>query len=205
MEWLLPISAGVTAGLLMSLLLGVVFFLLIHAGLNEGYKKGYLIAAGVITGDTLFVILALFFTQKIQAFIQTNQQTIAFIGGAFLIFMGFAYVLRKPKVNDTNTRKFNSLSDFYIKPLVINLLNPANAMWWLGLYSTAPAATFSFNGKIIFAIAAIFTIFWTEVGVAFFAQKLKPFINEKYLSKLNHVLGMIFILLGLILILKFCF
>ena len=47
------IGYGLTTGFVMSVSLGVVFFMLIQAGLIGGIRKGLPIALGVILGDLI--------------------------------------------------------------------------------------------------------------------------------------------------------
>jgi threonine/homoserine/homoserine lactone efflux protein len=53
--WAAPALFGLLTGFMMSILLGVVFFLLIQAGIQYGTKKGVIIAAGVVAGDLIFL------------------------------------------------------------------------------------------------------------------------------------------------------
>lgn len=204
MHYLLPILYGLSAGFLMSVLLGAVFFMLINTGLKYNYKKAYYIAAGVITGDILFVILAIQFTKFIKLFLQQHQLIIAILGGTVLIIIGVSNILKRRKLSEDTLekKKFANLSDFYIKPLIINLLNPANALWWLGLYAAKPAADYDGTQKILFAAAAVATVFWTEIAVAYSAQKLKKYTNDLWIKRIDVSVGLVFIGIGLVMILK---
>lgn len=203
MHYLYPVIYGISAGFLMSVLLGAVFFMLINTGLKHTYKKAYYIAAGVITGDIIFVVLAIQFTQFIKEFISENQVIISISGGLVLIVLGLFNILKRHRITNTlETKKYANLSDFYIKPLVVNLLNPANALWWLGLYAAKPAADYDTPQKILFAGAAVFTIFWTEIGVAYSAQRLKQYTNELWLKRIDVSVGLIFMGIGLFMILR---
>lgn len=199
-----PFFYGIGTGFLMSVLLGVIFFMLIQAGLKYHWKKGFNIAAGVITGDILFVILAISFTGAIASFLAKNENTIATVGGAVLLVMGMAAMLKKREIppGDVKISSLKNAHDFYFKPLLINLVNPANAAWWLGLYSMPPALHYATDQKIIFAAGAICTVFFTEVGVAATASRLKKYITPSTIRKVDKGVGLLLIAVGLRLILK---
>lgn len=199
-----PFFYGIGTGFLMSVLLGVIFFMLIQAGLKYHWKKGFNIAAGVITGDIIYVILAISFTGAIAAFLAKNEHTIAIVGGVILLIMGVAAILKKRQIPGTD-EKISSLKnarDFYFKPLLINLVNPANAAWWLGLYSMPPALHYATDQKIIFAAGAICTVFFTEVGVAATASKLKKYITPATIHKVDVGVGILLMAVGVRLVLK---
>lgn len=204
MYWYAPALYGLLAGFMMSILLGVVFFLLIQAGVQYGTKKGVIIAAGVVSGDLIFLSLSIGFTAAISGFLQRHSQTIALIGGLVLLIMG-VWMWTKKRRGDEEIREIKGLQsarDFFVKPFVINILNPANAAWWLGIYSFPPASGYGLQQKIVFGAFAILAIFSTEVGIAAGASLLKNYIREKWLKKVDKLVAIIMFLMGLNLLIK---
>ena len=201
MQQVQAIFYGLGAGFLMSVLLGAIFFLLINQSLKNGYKSSFPIAFGVITVDAIFVILAILFTSQITEFLEQYSNYINVIGGFVLIGFGLFQFFQKPKENKGHIEK----GSLYATALSINLTNPANAAWWLSLYSIAPMSSYTLDNKIIFGIGALAGIFFTEIGIAYSAQFLKRWLSEGAIQKLNKVVGIVFILLGLRLCLSFLF
>lgn len=199
-----PFLYGIGTGFLMSVLLGVVFFMLIQAGLKHHWKKGITIASGVIAGDIIYVVLAIGFTGYISMFLRDHQNSISLIGGLVLCIMGISTFLSTRKIHEDagQMSKMRHASDFFIKPFFINLLNPANAAWWLGLYSIPPAVGYDMPAKIAFAAGAVGTVFFTEIGVAAGASRLKKYITESTLKKVDLTVGAVLVLFGLRLLLK---
>lgn len=183
----------------MSVLLGAIFFMLIQVGVKNGASKGWSIAAGVITGDIIFVILAISFTSYISDFLKAHEGKASVVGATVFLLMGVATFLKKrePIEEEAQISRSKHARDFYIKPFVINLLNPANAAWWLGLYSIPPAVDYQFAQKIAFAFGAVATVFFTEVGVAYTAAALKRFISPVILKRIDMVVGLVLILVAL--------
>jgi len=62
-------------------------------------------------------------------------------------------------------------------------MNPANAAWWLSLYSIAPMNQYAIESKVVFGIAAIIAIFLSEVGIAYSALFLKRWLSEANIKK----------------------
>jgi threonine/homoserine/homoserine lactone efflux protein len=201
LEYFLPFAYGIGTGFLMSVLLGVIFFMLIQTGLNHDYKKAYLIAAGVITGDILFIFFAIKFTENIKHFLLEYENYVGLAGGLLLIGLGLYNIFKKShELKEIPKSKLHHARDFYLKAFLFNLLNPANAAWWLGLYGTSPALEYALTQKIIFGLGAIATVFWTEIAVAYFAGRLKRYTTPRSLKKLDLGVGLLFTGIGLRLI-----
>ena len=188
----------------MSVLLGVIFFMLIQASLNHGPQKGWVIASGVISGDILFVILAIGFTRYIQEFLTAYEPYVNLVGGLVLLVIGISNIRKKrgnPDLGDA-AKEVHSTRDFYFKPFLINLLNPANAMWWLGLYSVRPAVYYDLTQKIIFASGAIGAVFFTEVAIAYAASGLRRYITAERLQRVDVTVGLVLMGFGVWLFIK---
>ncbi len=189
---------GLGAGLLMSILLGAIFFLLIQKSLQLGWKSSYSIAAGVVSVDFLYVFFTILFTQQINSFLMEYATILRISGAVVLIFFGaYQLFLFKPKSTNATLHK----GSLFATAASINLLNPANAAWWLGLYSMPPASTYTLASKISFGAAALFSIFITEILIAYYAQYLKTWLTQRRLEQLYKTVGFVFIALGLKLLL----
>jgi threonine/homoserine/homoserine lactone efflux protein len=188
----------------MSVLLGVIFFMLIQASLKHGPQKGWIIASGVISGDILFVILAIGFTRYIQDFLMAYEPHVNLAGGLVLLGIGISNIRKKrenPDLGDSESG-VHSTRDFYLKPFIINLLNPANAMWWLGLYSVRPAVHYDLTEKILFASGAIGAVFFTEVAIAYAASGLRKYITAERLRGVDVAVGLVLMGFGVWLFIK---
>lgn len=188
----------------MSVLLGVIFFMLIQASLKHGPRKGWVIASGVISGDIIFVILAIGFTRYIQDFLTAYESYVNLAGGLVLLGIGVSNIRKKrsnPELGDA-VSGVKSARDFYFKPFIINLLNPANAMWWLGLYSVRPAVHYDLTQKILFAAGAVGAVFFTEVAIAYAASGLRKYITAERLHRVDLTVGAVLMGFGVWLLIK---
>ena len=199
-----PFIYGLSTGFLMSVLLGVIFFMLIQASLKHGPRKGWVIASGVISGDIIFVILAIGFTRYIQDFLTAYEPYVNLAGGLVLFGIGISNIRKKrsnPELGDA-VSGVKSARDFYFKPFIINLLNPANAMWWLGLYSVRPAVHYDLTQKILFASGAVGAVFFTEVAIAYAASGLRKYITAERLHRVDITVGAVLMGFGVWLLIK---
>jgi threonine/homoserine/homoserine lactone efflux protein len=199
-----PLLYGLVTGFVMSISLGAIFFLLVQAGLVGGVKKGFPLALGVITGDFLYILLALHFSESITQQLNEYRVWISLVGS--LVFFGLAiqHFLhhQRSKKDGGFELRINQMHDkqLFIKALTINMLNPVNIVWWLGLFSLPPGSGFDYNGKWVFGLAALSTVFLTELGVSWGASKIKHYLTEERIRHLDLVLGLLFSGMGIYLL-----
>jgi threonine/homoserine/homoserine lactone efflux protein len=91
-------------------------------------------------------------------------------------------------------------STLFIKSLTINLLNPVNIVWWLGLFSLPPGLGFDYHEKWVFGISTLTTVFVTELGISWGAGKVKRFLTNERIRHLDLVLGCLFLGMGIYLL-----
>jgi threonine/homoserine/homoserine lactone efflux protein len=199
-----PLVYGLVTGFVMSVSLGAIFFLLIQAGLAGGVRKGMPLALGVITGDFLYVLLALHFSEFITQQLNEYKVWISMLGS--IVFFGlsmwhFIYYRRSNSNLSVETRS-DSMEDstLFIKSLTINLLNPVNIVWWLGLFSLPPGLGFDYHEKWVFGISTLTTVFVTELGISWGAGKVKRFLTNERIRHLDLVLGCLFLGMGIYLL-----
>lgn len=193
-----PVLWGLAAGFTMSLMLGTVFFSLLQVSIHQGYKHGVAIAAGVIGCDILFLVLALGFSEAVADFYQKNQATMAWVGCAALVILGFIQILRKPAhARAEGGRKHLGYIQCAMRGFLLNLVNPGNLILWVVALNNPVTMGLSTPQKIQFAAAGLLAIFLTESGVSFAAQQLRRWATPAHLHKLDLFVGLVFILAGL--------
>jgi arginine exporter protein ArgO len=63
-----------------------------------------------------------------------------------------------------------------------------------------PAADFDYSGKWIFGVAALATVFVTEIGVAWGSGKIKNYLTEQRIKQIDLFLALLFFGMGIYLI-----
>lgn len=195
-----PIIFGFGTGFVMSISLGAVFFLLIQAGLAGGWRKGLPLALGVIVGDLIYVTLSLHFSEAITETLVHYRGDIAKLGGVVFWILAITHIFHHHKAKKKGLdERLLQMKDWqlWLKSFAINVLNPVNIAWWLSLYSLPPAADFSYSGKWIFGIAALATVLFTELGVAWGAGKIKGYLTEERIRQIDLFLALLFFGMGI--------
>lgn len=183
----------------MSISLGAVFFLLVQAGLLGGLRKGIPLALGVIVGDFICMVLALNFSDFITHFLSTYQFWISILGTLVFFTLAFHHFFHHYKAKNKGLEvRLANMSNWqmWLKSFAINMANPINVVWWLGLYTLPPGADFDYSSKWVFGIAVVASIFTTELCVSWGAGKLKLYLTDERIKQLDLIIGLLFSFMG---------
>ena len=199
----MSIITGALLGLSTLLFIGPVFFYLLKSSLEDGFKAGFSVAVGIIVGDIICVLLALygfgsFFEQ------QEIQRTFTGVGGLLLLLFGIKYLL-KPRVNNLHTDKIkgNSLFKYFVNGFLINFVNPFVFAVWFGFYTLNTSKYETENEVMISLVTTLVVIFSTDILKALFAHKLSSVIKPKKLRIIFKVFGVIMIVFAVRLLFEF--
>jgi threonine/homoserine/homoserine lactone efflux protein len=183
---------GFITGMLMSIMLGTVFFALVQNSIDHGFKTGVFIAIGVISSDVLLISLSWFNAELIPEG-STTDLIVRLCGGIFLLLYGLSNLLKKdkasfPKTEQKRVVKFISMGFF------LNALNPGNYIGWLAITTQIKTvAQYSLSDSVFYFSAALGAIFVMECLIARGAAFLKPYITERFLALVNKTVGVLFI------------
>lgn len=196
---LYALGKGILAGMAMSMMLGTVFFALIQNSIQGGWKKGALIALGVVLSDMIFISLAIFGV----SFISLDESNIWIEAAAVLLLLVLgvnSLMNRNPQIIYPETR-FGKALYFVSSGFLLNGLNPVNFLFWAG-WATLGRSEWGYDTThlIYFFSGCLFSIFFSEVLISFGAHKIKRFLNENFLLWINRITGSVFILAALYLI-----
>ena len=190
---------GIPVGFAFSFALGPVFFSLIKASLENGFRAAIFIAAGVVLADVVLLGIAY---GGVEALLPSGMN-VAFwtqlFGGLLLLGIGISTIMKKVEntegvpIEPTNMVIKNIIRGFFL-----NILNPANFFEWVGAAGLLKTKYhFQTFENISFFTAALLAVFFTELAVAFFASRLRKVMNGKVIRIINIVTGSIFLGFGI--------
>ena len=202
-----------------SLQLGLVNVAVIETTLVRGGKNGLMLAIGGVLPEIPYTLLAIYGAEYIGDF-ESSKDTIAAIIGSVLIAIGLFYFFKKAKARDIQleTPKYAKTGAF-AKGFGLALLNPQLIFFWSGiliLLETGSLNIFKEKEKLIdfsasgwispkwsFAIGAAFGALLILSVYIYLARRFRDKIPESLNAKLNKLVGLFFIGLGLFSILKY--
>ena len=197
-EIILPVRDGIIAGLVLSILIGPVFFALLQASIEKGFLVGLVFAFGIICSDSLFFLLAFVGLSQINETEQVHG-IMGVIGGAFLLLFGIRLILKKHRKERKMRVRVStrSIISSYFKGFLMNALNPQVFLYW-ALVVTAASARYKSDDNQVFAffIAAMTIVFTTDSLKAYLAYKLKHIVTPNFILWLNRISGAILVIAG---------
>ena len=193
---------GIGWGFILSLMLGPVFFGLLHTSIHKGFKKAVLYASGVASSDTFFILITYF---GIASFMEDPafRKIMMIVGAIIMVAFGLYYIVKKAPdtIDIENEKKQPSKTNMWIKGFLLNAINPSVFIFWIGMVSYASATYLNNRINIfIFFASSILTVFGTDTLKAYIANKIKVYFTNKLLNKMNKVLGAVIFIAGLSLI-----
>jgi threonine/homoserine/homoserine lactone efflux protein len=197
------IFKAIGAGILLSVLIGPVFFILLETSIRKGIRAALAFDAGVFLSDLIYIAIAYIFFNKVQELTE-NKDALRAVGACFFILFGIHTYLKKPKPHGGNDG-INVQSDYlrlFTKGFFLNLLNPTVIFYWFGIltFGSKDGNTDISDGLASFIYISILmiTFFSFDVLKIIGAKMLRPYITDQVLIYLNKLTGIILFGVGVI-------
>lgn len=186
-------------GLLLSALIGPVFFTLIQNSLEYGFRYATMVALGVLTSDALYVLLT-FFGIKFLAEATYFESVLGYVGGAILIGFGLSYLVKrettKPEVSLDEERRPKKRSAF-LKGFSINGINPFVLLFWISIASLVHLKeSFDSVDVWLYYTGILLTVFSIDLIKAYIAKQLSHYVTPRFMFWLNKAVGVAMIGFG---------
>lgn len=203
---------GIGLGLVLSLMLGPVFFVLLETSIKKGVKSALYLDLGVLISDILYITIAFLFVNQVSNLMESDYSSYLAIGGGIcFVFFGI-FTLRKkvelPKKQVQKTQELTANNQFstVMKGFFLNAVNPGVLFYWLTIIGTLrdknPLHGVSENMTvIIYLLIILITFFGIDVFKIIGAKKLKNVLTPAWMRIINRFLGIILICFGALFIL----
>ncbi|MEY4929375.1 MAG: hypothetical protein RI909_99 [Bacteroidota bacterium] len=197
---------GLKLGVVLTFLIGPVFFTIIQTSVEKGFRNGVLVSLGVSFSDVLYVAICYF---GLVQFINNPDFRfyLAYAGGGILILFGLYHLFIKSKRKMTATleassREKKKMYRYFVKGFIINGMSPMVLIFWIGAISIA---SLDFGYKkgfefFVFFATVLGTVLSTDILKAFLADKLRTLITHRFMVIINVVVGICLIIFGVRLI-----
>jgi threonine/homoserine/homoserine lactone efflux protein len=193
---------GFAISLLLVFSVGPVVFTIIKQSINNGRAGGFSFVAGVWLSDLFWVILSNVFSELVTEMLHFKIE-IGVAGSIFLIGLGIYYLFFK-KIHlkedealikiTTGTHAKLVLSGF-----ILNSVNPAVMAFWLTT-ATALAVTNTVQQRIIIFTTVLIINTSVDIMKVLLAGRIRKNLNEKNISLINKISGLILFVFGVVLI-----
>lgn len=197
------ILQGLITGIILTLSFGAGFFALVQTSILRGYKKGLLIALGAILSDTLFIGISVFATSFVSEELPKFASTIKAVALVAFLFLGIRTILKSSKLIRSSDQGGRPNYFYVSKGFILNIVNPLVLITWLGI-TLYLESTLQYGVKelaVFFAMVLLGT-FGSQSAVCIFSHKIKAYLSDQFIHRMNIVIGVLFIIIGLFIFLN---
>lgn len=173
-------------------------FATVARGMASGFAQATAVAAGIVCGDLIFLLLAMFGLSAIADLLGDFFLLIRYVGSAYLIFLGLCLLLSRPRQLSVEPGSGRAARNNFFNGVAITLGNPKVILFYLG-FLPGFLDMQQIDTSNIFLIAAIVSMVLGSVllGYGFLAARSRSFLTSCRARKnLNRGSGAIMITTG---------
>jgi threonine/homoserine/homoserine lactone efflux protein len=179
-------------------------FATISRALASGFHNASFVVLGIVIGDIIFLLLAIFGLSAIATVLGDFFVIIKYLGGAYLLYLG--YKILTSKIYETNINAISELSwkKNFLSGLLITLSNPKVILFYLGFLPTfVNLQTLTTIDIIIVSSIVTVVLGGVMLAYAYSASGAKNLFKSKSSKrKMNIAAGSVMVAAGSILIIK---
>jgi threonine/homoserine/homoserine lactone efflux protein len=214
LEVVIAFGVAVFFSFIGSVFLGLVNAAVIETAINRSEKSALWLAFGGVLPEIPYTLIAIFGTSYI-AILEGYKMEMSIGMGIVFILIGLSYMLKKKQeIKAQNVIQTGALANFS-KGFLLAIANPQLIFYWSGYLIIFQTGTFS-NGKPFFtftdsvwdptkwsfaigASAGAFLILFIYIKLSsIYKDQLVRLIGDK----LSHIIGLVFIVMGIFTILS---
>ncbi len=192
------------AMLLLAIVPGPAVFAIIARSFASGFTRGVYMTVGIVMGDYIFIILALFGLSALAELMGTTFFLIKYASAAYLIFLGYKLLTSKAESIEIEASKESSAISNFMAGLLITLGNPKAIVFYVGFFP-AFVNVGEVTGSDLALIMAAATLAFGSVNLcyAFLAVKAKrAFKSPNATAVINKTAGSIMVSTGALVAVK---
>lgn len=167
----------------------------------SGFMHGAFTAAGIVTGDIVFIIIAVIGLSVLADALGDLFVLVKYLGGAYLLWLGIKLWRTVPHRDVTETRVQDSLISSFLSGLLITLGDQKAILFYLGFFPAfLDLSSISLVDTCIVITIAMVAVGGVKLGYAFTASRAGLFISARSYRMINITAGAVMIAVGSFLI-----
>jgi len=200
---------GIKVGLILSFMIGPIFFALIQTSVEEGFRAGMVVALGIWVSDTSYVIGVYSGVSLLASIVNTPRFALilGIAGSILLTIFGIVTLLTIPKGLMTNTlpehKRSSTYLSLFIKGFLINTINPFTVFFWTSLMGTVVVKDSLNSAQASWFFGGVLgTIVVTDLFKVFLAKRIRYSLRPVHLLWLRRISGAALIAFGVVLLVR---
>ncbi len=198
---------GIGYGIMLSFMIGPIFFALLQAGIEKGLKTAISLASGIWLSDFLYILVAYFGLSWIKNVSQLPNfgLFVGAVGGVVLMSFGVAMVLNSEPVDKSKRINQSSYLAYFIKGFLINTVNPFTILFWIAMSSEIFTNQTNGEQAIAFFGGIYSMIIATDILKMLLSKQISKYLKHRHIFVLRKIVGVILFIGGLVLIYRTAF
>lgn len=190
------LTIGTVLGLAAGFAPGPLLTLVISETLQHDIKSGIKVAIAPIITDLPIILLTLFVLSKLSNF-NSILGIISFIGGFFILFMGYKSIRTSGVTLNDNKVEPRSL----MKGMLVNALSPHPYLFWfsVGAPIMTKAMSLNYSSPLAFIVSFYFFLVGTKIVLALLVGHSKSFFRGNMYLYTLRCLGLILCVFSIVL------
>lgn len=200
------VLTGIPWGVLLSFMIGPVFFILLETSIIKGFRAAFVFDIGVILGDIFFICIAYLGSYRLIQSLNDNSSLFIF-GGFIMLAYGFISFLGIKKEKKINTKTIDNeiIKTNYIGLLVkgffLNIINIGVLGFWLAvIISVGPKLKMESSRMVTFFTSVILTYLAIDSIKIVLAKQLKHKMTPINIYKIKRGISVVLMIFGTALI-----
>lgn len=201
------ILTAIPFGIVLSLTIGPVFFVLLETSATKGFKSALIFDCGVIVADIFFIVVAFYSTSKLLDKIKDDPNFLIF-GGVLLAVYGFISFIKTSKSFREIVREYHRIEIkknfgmLFIKGFLLNFINIGVLLGWLGFIVIGNSLTETNNGLFVFLATILLVYFLVDLIKITIAKTLKNKLTPRRIYKTKKVVALVILGFGVLLLVQ---
>ena len=190
---------GLFAGLLISVMVGPIFFGLIQLALERSVRAALIYASGIWLSDLVYVRLVqtgLGYISDIPNF----RLIFGTVGALLLVAFGLGIYFSPLRKKAFNKEGASTLMGYFLQGVAINVFNPFVFILWFSLLSNVSHEAAHHQWIFVGTLLSIVVI--TDIIKAYSAHKIGRMMTDSNLIKVKKLSGVLLGVFGLVLFVR---
>lgn len=202
------ILTAIPLGVLLSFLIGPVFFVLLETSATKGFRAALVFNIGVVLADVFFIVIAYFSSYRLIESIKDEPALFVF-GGLIMMTYGIVSYVKLKKLQTATTEntvliieKKNYLH-LMGKGFLLNFINiGVLGFWLLILITIGPKMEMDASRIFAFFSTILLTYLTIDIGKILLAKQLKNKLTVTNINKIKKITSIVLIVFGLVIMLQ---
>lgn len=218
MEGLIAFAVASVISFWGSLQLGLVNGAVIQTTLTRNARSALALAIGGVIPEIPYTLIAIYGTSFLSNY-KSYHTYIGLVVGLIMILIGIYFYFKKfNKDNDPSRKGSNTRTGYFFKGVFLSVLNPQLILFWSGMIALIKTNSLSImpdkkamvdftanswlDPRIAFALGAAFGALVILFIYILLARRFRDKVSLEIGTRINKIVGLFFVLIGLFSILR---